>query len=367
MDETRDYYDVLGVPCDADNAAIKRAFRKLALKYHPDRNKEAGAADRFKEIAEAYAVLSDSAKRANYDARGHVGVAGIPPEDLFGGIDFEDLFGGLGFDFGGSFFDRIFRRGAAPRRARGQDLEAPLVVPLERVSSGGEETVRVKRRATCGKCHGTGAMPGTEPKPCSACNGTGRISKEERRGGVFFRQVTTCAECGGRGNIIEHPCDACGGSGEAVEEEALTVKVPIGVEEGMALRIPGRGMASAIDGGQPGDLFVVVRTAPDPRFERRGADLWRRETVEVPDAVLGAELDVPTLDGHVRTSIPSGTQPGTVLRLRGKGLPEFGTGRRGDLFLTIAVHVPEALSPDMRALYRRLRTLDEKGDGGPSD
>jgi molecular chaperone DnaJ len=355
----RDYYEVLGVPRDADTKAIKDAFRKLALKYHPDRNKEPGAEERFKEIAEAYAILSDPDKRAEYDARGHAGVAGFSPEDLFGGIDFEDIFGGFGFDWGGGgLFDRLFRRRAGPRR--GRDVEIHVVVPLEKVASGGTETVRIDHPITCPACHGSGAKAGTEPRRCADCQGSGRRVRREQKGGVSFQQITTCQTCRGRGTIIDAPCPECGATGQSLRAESLNVKIPVGIEEGMALRVPGRGLPGPEAGGPPGDLLVVVRSARDPRFERHGADLWRSQRVELVDAVLGTSLEVPTLAGEVSVKIPPGTQPDSVLRLGGKGLPEFGGERRGDLLLRVRVHVPEALSAHERQLFQRLRDLASK-------
>jgi len=282
----RDYYEILGVPRDADEKAVKDAFRRLALQYHPDRNKEPGAEEKFKEIAEAYAVLSDPKKRAEYDSRGFAAVSGFAPEDLFGGIDFGDVFGGLGFDFdlGGGLFDRFFGRRRRAGPARGPNVEVELAVPLERVLTGGEEEVRLSRPQPCATCQGSGAERGTAPRPCSACGGRGQQVKSRQEGNVRVQQITTCPACGGRGAVIDKPCPACRGRGEVEREEALTVKVPAGVEEGMALRIPGRGLPSREAGGTQGDLYVVVRTAPDPRFERRGADLWRTETISVPDA-----------------------------------------------------------------------------------
>jgi molecular chaperone DnaJ len=349
----RDYYEVLGVSRDADAKAIKDAFRALALKYHPDRNKEPGAEERFKEIAEAYAVLSDPKKRAEYDARGFAGVAGFSPEDLFGGVDFDDVFSGLGFSFGGGLFDRFFRRHAGPEP--GANIETELVVPIERVATGGEEAVRVRRFASCATCRGTGAAPGTAPTPCSACNGTGQQRTSRKGRGITFQRVTTCQACNGSGTVIEKPCPSCAGKGRVPKDETLTIKIPPGIDEGMALRVPGHGMASGEPGGPPGDLFVVVRTASDPRFERRGADLWRTETLAVPDAVLGTRVDIPTLDGSVSMAVPSGTQPDTVLRLRGKGLPHFGGPGRGDLKVLVRVKIPDRISRAERDLYERLR------------
>lgn len=364
-DAKRDYYEVLGVPREADAKAIKDAFRALALKYHPDRNKEPGAEERFKEIAEAYAVLSDPKKRADYDAGGFEGLKGVRPEDLFGGIDFENLFGGLGFDFGGSIFDRFFggrRPGARGPRgahgpARGDNMEVLLRVPLERVLSGGEEVVHVDHPVQCPVCKGARTKPGTSPRTCGTCHGSGRQVRTSREGGVMFEQVTICPDCGGRGTFIDHPCEECHGRGLVPRAEKLTVKIPVGVEEGMALRIPGHGYASSEPNGAPGDLFVIVRTLPDPRFERDGADLWRVQDVVVTDAVLGTALEVPTLDGPASVTVPAGTQPDTVLRLRHKGLPDFGNRGHGDLMLRLRVVVPERLSDVERRLYEQLRAL----------
>lgn len=356
---------MLGVAKDAEQKAIKDAFRNLALKYHPDRNKEPGAEERFKEIAEAYAVLSDPKKRAEYDARGFAAVQGFSQEDLFGGINFDDIFGGLNFDFGGgSPFEGFFhRRRAGP--ARGANIEVELFVPLERVANGGEEKIRLSRPSSCPACHGTGAEGGAAPKACATCKGTGRITRSSRKEKehILIQQVSTCPDCHGRGSIIEHPCHQCQGSGEVEQEEDLTMKIPQGVDEGMALRIPGKGMPSPEAGGITGDLFVVVRSKPDPRFERAGADLLRQETIPLVDAVLGATLQVPTLDGSASVTIPPGTQPGAVLRLKGKGLPEFGNGRKGELYLRIDVHVPEKLSREERELYERLRVIGGKEHG----
>jgi len=350
---------VLGIAKDAEQKTIKDAFRSLALKYHPDRNKEPGAEEHFREIAEAYAVLSDPKKRADYDARGFAAVAGFSREDLFGGIDFEDIFGGLNFDFGGdNLFDGFFhRRHKGP--PRGSNIEVDLYVTLEQVANGGEEKVRLTRPVTCQACHGTGGKDGIAPRKCETCGGTGRIthSRHEEKGHVLIQQISSCLVCHGRGSINEHPCPECHGSGEAEQEETLTVKIPVGIEEGMALRIPGKGMPSPVAGGTAGELFVVVRSRRDPRFERAGADLLRTVTLPFTDAVLGTTVEVPTLDGPASVTVPSGTQPDTVLRLKGKGLPEFGSNRHGDLYLRVGLQVPEHLSREERELYERLRAI----------
>lgn len=348
---------MLGVARNADQKAIKDAFRNLALKYHPDRNKEAGAEERFKEIAEAYAILSDPKKRSDYDARGFAGVEGFSQEDLFGGINFNDIFGG--FDFGlGSPFEAFFRRQRA-RPVRGANIEVELSIPLERVVSGGDEKVRLIRPSRCSACHGNGTLDGAKPDACETCKGTGRITRSSRQQKeyVLIQQISTCPDCHGRGIFIRHPCRACNGSGNVEQEETLTVRIPQGVEEGMALRIPGKGMPSAEAGGDSGDMFVVVRSKRDPRFERAGTDLLRLETIPLTDAVLGTTLQVPTLDGSASVTVPPGTQPGAVLRLKGKGLPEFGNGHRGELYLRMDVRVPDHISREEQELYERLRAI----------
>jgi molecular chaperone DnaJ len=360
--QRRDYYEVLGVPRDADSKAIKDSFRKLALQYHPDRNKEPDAEARFKEIAEAYAVLCDPKKRAGYDQRGFSGVSGFSAEDLFGGIDFEDLLRGHGFDPGfgtGGLFESFFgRRRKGP--AQGAHVEVPLEVALRRVVNGGEETVHVARPQTCPACKGSGAENGTALHSCEACGGRGQKVSRRQETQILVQQISSCGECRGRGSVIEKPCPDCTGKGQIESHESLTVKIPVGVEEGTALRVPGRGLPSPEPGGPPGDLYVVVRTAPDPRFERRGSDLLHVETVGVADVVLGTKLQVPTLEAPVTVKIQHGTQPGTVVRLRGKGLPEFGGGRRGDLYVAVQVHVPEKLSAEEQRLYESLRSLQRE-------
>jgi molecular chaperone DnaJ len=353
----RDYYEVLGVARDADEKTIKDAFRTLALKYHPDRNKEPGAEERFKEIAEAYAVLSDPEKRRAYDAGTGLGV---PPEDLFRGVDFGDLFGDFGDLFGGDLFERVFgrRRG----RSRGQDIETVLDIPLARIATGGTETLRYARVATCRACRGTGAKEGTRLHRCTACQGTGQRIRESRREGVRIRNITACHECGGRGTIIDEACPVCHGEGRVVEEQTVPVEIPIGAEDGMVLRIPDQGMPGE-HGEPPGDLLVVLRTAEDPRFERRGADLLHRRRIEVPDAVLGATITIPSLNGSVELAIPPATQPGAILRVPGGGLPRLGARGRGDLYVEVEVHVPEHPTARERALYEQLRELAARKAG----
>jgi molecular chaperone DnaJ len=351
---------VLGIARDADEKAIKDAFRALALKYHPDRNKEPGAEERFKEIAEAYAVLSDPKKRAEYDRRGFEAVADFTQEDLFGGIDLGDIFGNGGLGFGGGLFDQLFRRRRAGP-AKGSDIEIALTVSLDKVAAGGEEHIRFLRRAACEACNGSGAEKGTQPAPCTSCHGTGRVTHARREGGgnIFIQQTGVCPVCHGKGVIIEKPCKACGGEGQVERTESLAITIPRGIEDGMVLKVAGKGEASPEAGGPPGDLFVMVRSVRDRRFTRSGADLWREEILSLPAAVLGTTLTVPTLETDATVTVPPGTQPDAVLRLRGKGLPRFGEKGRGDLYLRIKVHVPERLSAQERELYDKLRAMGE--------
>lgn len=356
----RDYYEVLGVARDADAKAIKKAFRELAMKYHPDRNKSPDAEAKFKEIAEAYAILSDSKKRADYDSHGFAGVAGFSAEDLFSGINFDEIFGDTGFGFGGGLFGDLFgghRRRAGP--TRGRDLNVQLVIPLEKINKGGEEMVHFSRPVVCASCKGSATKAGTEPRNCEACNGSGRqvTTREESKeqGAVRFQQISTCPVCHGQGIFIDHPCQQCSGTGKQQKDDKLKVTIPAGAEEGLALRIPGHGLPSEEVGGETGDLYVIIRTAPDSRFTRRGADLWRTETLDIPDAVLGTTLKVPTLDGSVNVKVPAGTQPDEILRLNGKGLVKFGGYGRGDLNLRLILHVPEKLNKEQRNLYKQLQ------------
>jgi molecular chaperone DnaJ len=350
---------VLGVPRNADAKAIKDAFRNLALKYHPDRNKEPGAEERFKEIAAAYAVLSDPKKRAEYDAGGHAGVAGYSAEDLFGGIDFQDLFRGFDFDFGGGLFDLFSRHRRGP--PQGSNIEVDIAIPLEKVASGGEEAVRYGRYAPCQRCHGYGTADAKPPPACGACKGSGQQVTAHQKGNVSMRQISACPVCHGSGKTIGQYCPDCGGRGEVEKTESLTVTIPVGVEDGMALRVAGRGMASPEPGGVPGDLYVVVRTRSDPRFQRDGADLWRQEILPLTDAVLGTKLEIQTLDGgKAKVDVPAGIQPETVLRLRDKGLPRFGGKGKGGLYLQVKIQIPDKLSREERELYEQLRALAGK-------
>jgi molecular chaperone DnaJ len=354
----RDYYEVLGVPRDADAKAIKNAFRRLARRYHPDTSNEPDAEERFKEIAEAYGVLSDPAKRRDYDARGFAGVAGASPEDLWGGIDFADVFGAAAQGFGG-LFGRLFGH-AETGPPRGGDIQVEVAVPLDQVLKGGKRAVTIPRPGPCRECSGSGARAGTAPRPCPGCAGTGQRASQSSRGGVTIRQVGTCPDCRGRGSVVDHPCPACQGTGQAVEHDEVTIRIPPGIPEETVLRLPGRGTPSPVADGEPGDAYLIIRTEADPCFTRAGADLWHDLHITVPDAALGTTAAVPAPDGRrLRVNVPPATQPGVVMRIAGRGLPRYGQHGRGDLNVRIIVDIPRQLSPQLRRLYEELRRLQQ--------
>lgn len=356
MTGSGDYYEVLGISRDADTETIKTAFRRLARRYHPDISTEPDAEQRFKEIAEAYGVLSDPAKRASYDAQGSAGLGGATAEDLWGGIDFTDIFGSGAAAFGG-LFERLFGPAAAGP-PRGQDVRLDLVISLDEVLTGGNHAVTIRRPGSCPQCAGTGSERGTAPRRCPGCGGTGRRATASRHGPLLVRQVTTCPECGGRGLVIDQPCPACAASGTAVREETVTIGIPPGIPEGATLRLAGRGMPSPMPGAPPGDAYVSIRTRADSRFTRAGAELWHNLRIQAPDAALGVTMAVPVPGGQARVRVPPGTQPGSVLRVAGKGLPRYGGHGHGSLNLTVILDIPKHLSARQRQLYEQLRAED---------
>jgi len=306
-------------------------------------------------------VLSDPKKREEYDNRGFAGVSGFSQEDLFGGINFDEIFAGAGFGldlggFGGGIFDGFFKRGPQGP-SRGEDIRIQVVVPLQKIITGGEEEVRISHPRSCPSCKGTGAASGTEPRVCKSCNGTGNLISTRQEGNVSYQEIRPCPECGGRGKFIDTPCEKCSGTGMIDEPETLTVKIPVGAEEGMVLRIPAHGRPSPTPDGVAGDLLVIIRTAYDERFKRAGADLWHSKEIDLIDAVLGAQIEIPTLETPVTVTVPQGTQPNAVLRIGEKGLPHFAEMKRGDIYLRVNVHIPESLSEEERTLYTRLRKL----------
>ena len=353
----RDYYDILGVGKNSTKAEIKKAYRKLALKYHPDKNKESGAEEKFKEVSEAYAVLYDDEKRQMYDQYGHAGIdQRYSYEDIFRGADFNDIFRGS-FDFG-DIFEQFFghHTGFNQRtqvRQRGADLRYDIQITLEDAYRGLQTEIQVPRSETCETCNGSGAKPGTQPKSCPQCNGTGQQRTSRRTAFGMFTQVTTCNKCKGKGTIIEEYCSACRGAGRVQRTRNIELTLPKGVDENSQLRLAGEGEAG--DAGS-GDLYVVVHLKQHPRFERRGSDLYTTQPISFPDATLGTKINIQTIDGSVeKVKIPEGTQHGDIIRLRGKGMPSLRGRGYGDLYLDIKLHTPTKLNRKAKYLLEELQ------------
>ena len=364
----RDYYEVLGVDRVATRDQIKHAYRQLALQFHPDKNKDPGAAAKFRELAEAYAVLSDDTKRKEYDTTGHAGVSERwSSEDLMRDFQFGDFFGGRFGDLSGLFgdlFGRRMRPGADARR--GVDLRYDVELTLEEAASGGEREIQLTRSETCMDCGGSGAKAGTKPLVCSECRGTGQKQDIKLKKDVRFVTVTTCLRCQGRGRIVESPCPVCHGGGYRFIPHTLRIKVPPGVDDGMIIRLAGQGEANA-NGGPPGDLLIRPHIRRHPIFERHGDDLYTIQSVTFPDAALGKQLRVTGLGGEtLRVTIPAGTQSGTALRLNGKGMPKVGARGKGDLFVVVEVRTPTELSDRERTLIQELAQLKSHDAGAKS-
>lgn len=344
----RDYYDVLGVSRDADAEALKKAYRALALEYHPDRNPDdPGAETKFKEASEAYAVLSDDEKRGQYDRFGHAGLGNGGPGGP--GVDFD--FQSFGDVFGDLFGDLFGGRGGGRRRGRGQrgaDLRYNLEIDLQDVLEGREVTIEVPRMLACEPCEGTGVASGSAPQQCSRCQGSGQAIFQQG----LFRISRPCDQCSGSGWVVTDPCSTCRGSGRTEGQKTLQVRIPAGVEDGMRLRVAGEGEAG-IAGGPAGDLYVVILVEAHPLFARHGADLECEVPISFVQAALGDEIDVPTLDGRVQMRIPEGTQAGKLMRLRGRGLPQLRGRERGDQYVRIFVEVPTQLSGEQREILER--------------
>jgi len=356
----QDYYQALGVEKNASPEEIKRAYRRMAIKYHPDKNpgnKEAEA--KFKECAEAYEVLSDPDKRKQYDQYGHEGLRGtgmhdfsrMNVEDIFSMFGFEDFFGSV-FGGGGGGGRRGGRRGGP---VRGYDLETGVELTLDEVAHGTEKTIEFTRQDRCPECGGSGAAPGTQPARCPLCGGSGQVAK----GGGFFQMVSTCPQCQGSGQIVKTPCPTCRGSGRVPKKRAVTIKVPPGVHEGQGIRVAGEGEPGR-DGGPNGDLYVYVRVRPHEFLERDGNDLIAVVPISFTQAALGATIDVPSLDGTRQLKIPPGTQHGSLFRIRGQGLPDVRTGRTGDELVHVTVETPTNLNARQEELLREFAQTENK-------
>ena len=338
----RDYYQVLELDRQASAEDIRRAYRSLAKKYHPDVNGAADAEDRFKEINEAYAVLSDAERKAAYDRYGHAGLKGMPMDFDFGFNDiFEQFFG-----FGTSRRTRQSRR-------RGADLRYDLTIEFEEAVFGVERTIEFNRLERCSDCDGSGAEPGTNPTPCSQCNGSGEIRQVRQTFLGSMVNVSACPVCGGSGETIESPCRNCEGRGLERKTVKRQVPIPAGVDDSTQIRIGGEGEPGA-NRGPNGDLYIVIHVRPHAYFRRRGDDIVLDLAVNVAQAALGAEISVPTVDGEAKLRIPSGTQSGKVLRLKGKGVPRLQRDGRGDQLVVVGVEIPRTLSADQQALFERL-------------
>ena len=353
----RDYYEVLGVTKAASEQEIKSAYRRLAVKYHPDKNpNDASAEEKFKEAAEAYGVLQDSEQRRRYDRFGHAGVstgagAGSWGAPGFGGI--EDILGdlfGFGDVFGGSRSGS--RRSAAQR---GADLRYDLEITLEEAANGMTAQLRIPRLEGCEACKGSGAAPGTQAESCQTCAGTGQVRYQQG----FFSVARTCGTCRGAGQVIKTPCKECKGAGRVQKEKQMEVKIPAGVETGSRLRVQGEGEAGT-QGGPAGDLYVVIHVAEHEEFERQGSNLYEAVPITFAQAALGADIMVKTLDGEEKLKIPLGTQTGTVFRLKGKGMPQLGGRGKGDLFVSVSVVTPTSLTREQRRLLEQLAEVESK-------
>src|SRR5437870_6455955 len=343
--EKRDYYEVLGLSRGANLDEIKKAYRRMALKYHPDKNPgDAEAEEKFKEAAEAYGVLSDEEKRARYDRYGQTGVSGMGGFDPSQFAHFSDILGDL-FGFG-EFFGAGRKRSTRP--ARGNDLRYDLNLSFEDAVFGKEISISVPRVITCSACQGSGAKPGTTPATCTGCDGRGQIRYSQG----FFAVARTCPQCGGAGKVIKEPCVTCGGAGRIREERKLSVKIPAGVDEGSRLRVPAEG-ESGYNGGPPGDLYVFISVHDHPKFTRRDYDIHSEQAVSFTQAALGAEIQTETIYGPETLRVPSGTQPNQVFRLRGKGVQFLQGPGRGDHYVHVAVQIPTSLGDEQRELLER--------------
>src|SRR5690349_16920926 len=348
----RDYYEILGVSRTATDDELKKAYRKLALRFHPDRNPDdrRNAEEKFKEISEAYQVLCDAERRSLYDRFGHAafeqGAGAGPGFDFSAGL--EDIIG----DLFGRFFGTERERGGRGRTRRGQDLRYELEIGFEEAAFGSEKTISVPRLSTCETCGGRGAKPGASPRQCPQCRGTGQVRFQQG----FFSIAKTCGHCNGQGSVIPNPCTACGGTGAQRGVHQLSIKTPPGVDSGSRLKLRGEGEA-APSGGTPGDLYVVLHVREHPLFVREGTDVVCDVPVSFAQAALGAEIDVPTLEGPAKVKVPTGTQSGQAFRLKGRGIPDVNGYGRGDQIVRVLVETPRKLSARQRELLEEFARI----------
>lgn len=363
MADKRDYYEVLGLQKGASDNDIKKAFRKMAMKYHPDKNPgDKVAEEKFKEINEAYAVLSDPEKKEKYDRFGH---AGVDPNSGFGGGaggfggfgGFEDIFDMFGGAFGGFGGGSRGRRNNGPRK--GSDLQKAVTITFEEAAFGTKKEIRLNKYVKCKTCGGSGAAPGTSKKSCPKCGGTGEIRTAQRTPLGTFQSVSPCPDCNGTGEINETPCPDCGGSGKTRDNVTNSVNIPAGVDNDSVIPIKGQG-EPGVNGGPDGDLYIVINVEPHKIFERRGQDLWLEIPITFDQAALGDDIIVPTLEGKVSYKVPSGTQPDTIFRLKGKGIKSVRGNRKGDLYVKVNLEVPTKLNSKQK---KAISAMAEKVTG----
>lgn len=366
MADKRDYYEVLGLKKGASEDEIKKAFRKMALKYHPDKNPgDKTAEEKFKEVNEAYSILSDPEKKKLYDQFGH---AGVDPNSGFGGAgggfggfggSYDDIFDMFGNMFGGGFGgfgSRAQRNG--PRK--GRDLQKAMTITFEEAAFGVKKEIQVNKNVECSKCHGSGAAPGTQKQQCPKCGGSGQIHTTQRTPFGQFSNVQPCDRCGGTGEIIETPCPDCGGSGYIRKNVKIQVNIPAGVDNDSIIPLRGQG-EPGVNGGPAGDLYIVISVKPHKLFKRKGSDLQLEIPISFEQAALGAEIVVPTLEEKIKYKVPAGTQPGTKFRIKGKGVPNVRNGRKGDLYIKVNLEVPTKLNAEQKKAVEEMgKTLDEK-------
>lgn len=357
MADKRDYYEVLGVDKNADKKTIKKAYRKLAMKYHPDVNHEEGAEEKFKELSEAYGVLSDDEKRKRYDQFGHAGMDGFSQEDIFNNINFEDIFNGFGFGGGsqggfGSIFDLFgFGGESSGPSGRGQDISQIVELTLEEVASGVSKDLDVRHKKKCPKCNGTRAEPGSSVKTCPQCNGAGQVKQVQNTPLGQFATVSKCPQCNGEGQHVEKPCTECHGSGLKTTTNKISINIPAGVETGTKLRVSGEG-DDGIRGAPSGDLYVTIKVLKHDLFRRKGQDLFYDLPISYVQACLGDSVDVPTIDGEASLNIPAGTQSGSTFKLRGEGIKSLNWSGKGNLYVKVQVVVPKKLSAKQKEVLK---------------